>query len=200
MHDLVYPLWHTAYPNKDYDLIRELVPQFEEKMATLEQVSLPGILREKQTQWEDGRNRLRESFDALKAAADAHDHEGMLEQTEAFHMNYERLIRVLRPVVQELEAFHQEMYTLYHYYMPAYDLPKIRQTVDAMEVKLEALLSVKLPNRQSGKQVEFEQAVAELSLRVAALVQQLEKPSKAAVSKAIESVHTAYQSTVKIFE
>ena len=71
MHDLVYPLWHTAYPEKDYALIRELLPQFEEGMAALQQIPLPGILRDKADVWEEGRTKLKESFAALKAASDA---------------------------------------------------------------------------------------------------------------------------------
>lgn len=200
MHQLVYPLWHDAFPNKNYEMIGELVPQFEEGMAALEEVSLPGILREKQTQWEDGKGQLKESFAALKTATEAQDHEGMLEHTEAFHMLYERLVRVLRPVVQELEAFHQEMYRLYHYFMPAYDLDKIRETVTAMQEKLEPLRSVQLPSRLSERQDDFEQAIADLSQQVEALAEELEAPSKRAVNAAIEAVHTAYQGAESIFD
>jgi len=200
MHDLVYPLWHTAYPEKDYDLIRELLPGFEEHMTAVEQASLPGILREKETAWQEGKELLTDSFTALKEAAKADDRDEMLKQTETFHMNYERLVRVLRPLVGELEEFHQELYKLYHYYMPAYDLAKIREAVSAMEEKVEPLKGVQLPSRLSDRQSDFEEQVAELSRRVAALARQLENPSRNAVNQAIESVHTAYQNTEKIFD
>ena len=200
MHDLVYPLWHTAFPEKDYDLIHELVHQFEPGMATLEMIELPGILREKQAAWDEGWAQMKVSFAALQTAAEAQDEAGMLEHTETFHMDYERLVRVIRPLVPELDAFHQEMYKLYHYYMPAYDLEKIRETVAAMEMKLVALGEAELSSRLTDKQGDFDEAVVALATQVAALAELLNDPSKRAVTAAIESVHTAYANTEKIFD
>jgi hypothetical protein len=200
MHDLVYPLWHTAFPEKDFDLIHDLVHQFEPGMAVLDTLALPGILREKQAAWDEGLAKMKESFAALQAAAHADDEAGMLEHTEAFHMDYERLVRVIRPLVPELEAFHQEMYRLYHYYMPAYDLEKIRETVSAMEVKLTALGEAELPGNLADRQAEFDEAVATLAERVTALADQLGDPSRRAVNAAIESVHTAYAGAEAIFD
>jgi len=200
MHDLVYPLWHTAFPEKDYDLIHELVHQFDPGMAVLDTIKLPGILREKQAAWDEGWAKMKESFAALQTAAHADDEAGMLEHTEAFHMDYERLVRVIRPLVAELDAFHQEMYKLYHYYMPAYDLEKIRETVAAMEIKLVALGEAELSSRLTDKQGDFDEAVVALAAQVAALAEELNDPSKRAVTAAIESVHTAYANVEKIFD
>ncbi|MFC1629302.1 hypothetical protein ACFL3H_09370 [Gemmatimonadota bacterium] len=200
MHDLVYPLWHTAFPEKDYDLIAELVPQFEEGMTTLETIELPGILREKQAAWDEGYAQLKETYASLKTATDDMDQAGMLEHTETFHMDYEKLVRVIRPLVAELDAFHQEMYKLYHYYMPAYDLEKIREAVAAMEVRLVALGEAELSGNLAEKQADFDTAVTELAAQVAALAEQLNNPSKRAVTAAIEIVHTAYAGAEKIFD
>ncbi len=200
MHDLVYPLWHTAFPEKDYDMIHELAHQFYPGMAVLDTVKLPGILREKQAAWDEGLAKLKESFAALETAAHDHDEAGMLEHTETFHMDYERLVRVIRPLVPELEAFHQEMYKLYHYYMPAYDLDSIRETVAAMEERLVALGEAELSSRLTDKQGEFDEAVAALAAQVVALAEELNDPSKRAVTAAIEMVHTAYVDAEKIFD
>ena len=143
---------------------------------------------------------MKESFAALTNAAHDGDEAGMLEHTEAFHMDYEGLVRIIRPLVAELDAFHQEMYKLYHYYMPAYDLEKIRETVSAMDVKLVALGEAELSSRLTEKQADFDAAVVELAAQVAALAEQLNDPSKRAVTAAIETVHTAYANTEKIFD
>ena len=42
-------------------------------------------------------------------------------------MIYEGLVRIIRPPLPELEAVHQHLYGLYHYYGPGYDLEKIRE-------------------------------------------------------------------------
>jgi uncharacterized coiled-coil DUF342 family protein len=200
VHDLVRPLWHDAFPQKDYDAIKELIPQLEERLGAVEAVELPGILREKEDQWVERREKLMERFTALKAAAEDDDQDSMLGQTEAFHLAYESLVRVIRPVVPELDAFHQEMYKLYHYYMPAYDVEKIRETAVAMQEKLGALEAVQLPERLSDKQDDFHASVAELANQVQALARSLESPDRDGVNAAIESVHAAYQDTEKIFD
>ncbi len=126
LHEVVYPLWHTAYPGKDYAMIKELIPQAHELTAKLDKAALPGILRDKQPAWDKGKLELQHSLQALDAAIKANNEEEMLKQTELFHANYEKLVRTIRPLTKELDAFHQELYKLYHYYGPQYDLPQIQ--------------------------------------------------------------------------
>ena len=52
LHEVIYPLWHNAYPEKDYALIKELLPQAESLTAKLDAAKLPGILRDKQEAWD----------------------------------------------------------------------------------------------------------------------------------------------------
>lgn len=199
VHELMYPLWHDAFPNQDYDTIRELVPQFEPLLAAVEEVELPGILRDKQARWDEGKARMMASFKALQEAAEAHDHDGMLEHTEAFHMQYEGLVRVIRPVVPELEAFHQELYKLYHYYGPAGEMTRIGEAAAAMAEKLGPLSAASLPSRLAEKQGEFTSGVTELGQRVESLRQAVETGDEETVKAAIEAVHSAYESVEKLF-
>ncbi len=199
VHELMYPLWHDAFPNKDYDTIRELVPQFEPLLAAVEEVQLPGILRDKQARWDEGKARMMASFESLKQAAEAHDHDGMLQHTEAFHMRYEGLVRVIRPVVPELEAFHQELYKLYHYSSPAYDVARIGEAVAAMAERVEPLREATLPSRLAERQGEFAAGVTVLGEKVEALRQALETGDEETVKAAVEAVHSAYESVEKVF-
>lgn len=47
LHEVVFPLWHNAYPQKDYALIKELLPRADTLTAALDAAALPGILRDK---------------------------------------------------------------------------------------------------------------------------------------------------------
>ena len=199
VHELMYPLWHDAFPNRDFDTIRELVPQFEPLLTAVETVELPGILRDKQSRWDEGKARMMGSFQALKAAAEAHDHEGMLEHTEAFHMRYEGLVRIIRPVVPELEAFHQELYKLYHYYSPGYDVARITEAAAAMSERMEPLRAATLPSRLAERQADFAAGVAELGEKVEALRTALGEPDEETVKAAVEAVHSAYERVERLF-
>jgi len=105
-----------------------------------------------------------------------------------------------RGIVPELEAFHQELYKLYHYYNPANDEAKTRETVAAMVEKLEPLRAVTLPERLADRQGDFDVGVAALGEDVNALRAALDTGNREAVQAAVESVHSAYQAVEAIFD
>ena len=200
LHKVVYPLWHSAYAEKNYALIKELLPQADTLIAKLDEATLPGILREKQERWEGGKAYLKSVLKQLHNAADANSQEEMLKQTEAFHAAYERLVRTIRPIVPELEAFHQELYKLYHYYAPEYDLEQIRSVAAAMQGKIPALKEAQLPKRLADRQEGFQAAVKELEAEVNGLNGTVKSDVKEKILAAVEKVHVAYQRTEKLFD
>jgi hypothetical protein len=200
LHEVIYQLWHEAYPEKNYKLIKDLLPQADELTARLDAATLPGILRDKQAAWDEGKGKLKGSLAELHKAADANDEEGMLQQTEAFHAAFEGLVRTIRPVVPALDVFHQELYKLYHYYAPNYDLANIRAASLAMKERVPPLAESTLPKRLADRQEAFNGAVAVLSSAVDDLVKTAEKDDKDAILAAVENVHTAYAKTLKIFD
>jgi hypothetical protein len=176
------------------------VPQFQEGLTALGAAGLPGILQDKQADWESGIERLFQSYQTLRGAVDAGNEDEMLANTEAFHMNYEGLVRIIRPVVPELEAFHQHLYGLYHYYGPGYDLEKIQGAAEAMAEAVPPLQAAQLPERLAEHQESFGAAVSSLGDQVALLLAALQDPDRDQVEAAIEGVHSAYEAVEAIFE
>jgi hypothetical protein len=200
IHDVMVPLWHEAFPNQDYAAIGELTPRFQDLLAALDEAALPGILRDKQAEWDEGKLRLMEIYEDLRIAVETGNQEDMLGFTEAFHMGYEGLVRIIRPVVPELDVFHQHLYGLYHYYGPGYDVEKIRQAADGMAAALPPLQAAQLPARLSDRQPEFDAAVNALAAEVAGLQDILSGPDRESVEAAIEAVHTAYSTVEHLFD
>ena len=54
MHEVIMPMWHEAWPNKDYKALAALVPDIEKHVAAISKAELPGILRDKKAAWEAG--------------------------------------------------------------------------------------------------------------------------------------------------
>jgi hypothetical protein len=200
LHSVVYPLWHDAFPDKDYTLIKELLPEADSLTQKLDEAELPGILRDIKPDWDLGKDNLKSSLDALHRAVEENNQEDMLTQVEAFHSAFEKLIRLIRPVVPELEAFHQEMYKLYHYYMPSYEVSNIRLAVTSMQQKLEPLMEVQLPQRLAEKQGQFDAAVEELGTQLFNLSEVVKQEDIDLIKDAVEKVHTAYQKTEAVFD
>lgn len=200
LHEVVYPLWHTAYPEKDYALIKELLPQAEELAAKVEAAALPGILRDKQADWDLLKENLKTTLGSLREAVEADNQEDMLAQTEAFHAAYEKMVRTIRPVVKELDAFHQELYKLYHYHTPDFDIEKIRAATADMLEKITALKEVELPTRLADRQADFDTAVQDLDAACAELAEAVTGEDRETIEAAVEKVHTAYQNAEHIFD
>jgi len=200
VHEVMAPMWHEAFPAKDFGAIQAAVPEFETLLAALDTATLPGILQDKQAQWDEGKSRLMQSFQGLQEAAATGDEDGMLSFAEAFHMNYEAMVRIIRPVVPELDTFHQHLYGLYHYYGPGYDLGRIRQAAEALAQDIPPLQAAQLPSRLEDRQGDFEANVSELGNRVAHLLQVLENPNRDEVEAAIEGVHSAYEAVEGLFD
>jgi hypothetical protein len=199
VHEFMQPLWHDAFPSQDFEMIQELVPQFEPTLATLDAVELPGILQDKQEDWDQGKVALRAAYEGLQGAAEAGNEEEMLGYSETFHMAYEGLVRLIRPPAPEVDAFHQHLYGLYHYYGPGYDLEKIRAATEGMVAAIPPLQSLELPERFADHGPEYQSAVTGLSEAVDGLVAQLEDPRRDDVQAAINRIHDAYAEIEGIF-
>jgi len=199
VHDVMAPMWHDAFPARDITAIQGAVSDFEPLIAALDEAELPGILQDKQARWDEQKGLLMESFQGLRAAAEAGNEDQILAFAETFHMNYEGLVRIIRPVVPELETFHQHLYGLYHYYGPGYDLEKIQDAAEAMAASIPPLQAAQLPDRLADRQEEFETAVNALGDNVATLLVVLEDPSKEEVEAAIDAVHSAYEAVEGLF-
>jgi hypothetical protein len=200
MHKVVYPLWHTGYAEKNYALIKELLPRADTLVAALDAAKLPGILREKQEAWDAGKADLKSALSQLHDAAKADNQEQMLKQTEAFHAAFESLARTVHPVVPELAAFHQELYKLHHYYAPQYDLAKIREAAARMEEKAASLKEAKLPKRLTDRQEKYDAAVLKLEGAVKEFSATAKTDAKDKILAAEKKVHEAYQEIEKIFD
>ena len=200
-HDVIYQIWHEAWPARDTKMLTELIPDIEKDFAKLRSVSLPGILRDKQEAWTAGIEKMAVIIDTYKKTAVAKDQTALLKAAEDLHTQFENLVRLIRPVLKEIDHFHQELYMLYHYYLPEFDRQKIGDSAKEMITRLEAVKKAQLPARLKDKQQAFDQVNEDLSGALVALQQTIADESpKDQVTAAIESVHDKYQTLVAIFE
>jgi hypothetical protein len=200
-HEVIYTLWHDAWPKKDTELLKTLLPDLEKGYAKLAAKELPGILRDKEEKWNSFIKELGQSLQLFKTAIDNKDDETLLKEAENIHTFYEKLVRTIRPVLKEIDAFHQELYMLFHYYLPEYDLPKITQAAQNLKAKNAELLQASLPARLSKKETQFNEKRAALSNSVEHLVKLTEgEAPRDQIEQAIDELHTDYQNLEALFD
>ncbi len=200
-HTVIYKLWHTAWPKKDVNMLQSLTPEIEKGVQNVVSAKLPGILRDKAGKWQEGIVELKKSADDYKSAVEKKDSVSLLKQAEILHANYEKLVRVIRPVMPEVDQFHQELYLIYHYYMPEKNVEKIKSSSKILLEKMAAVKNGKLPKRLESKKESFDNSVAALEVEVKRLNEIIEKETQPKIiNDAVNSVHTKYQSLEKVFD
>jgi hypothetical protein len=199
-HEVIYPIWHTAYPEKDIAMLKSLVPQVNELAEKVYGAKLPGILRDKQAKYDAGLAEFRKSVGAYNAAAKGSDDKALLDAAETLHAKYEMLVRILRPVLKEMDDFHKVLYVVYHTDLPAKNWTAVRAAAPDLKAKAEAVTQAKLSARLEPKAEAFATASGELVKAATVLAGLGPKADGAAVEQAVLKLHSRYQELEKIFD
>ncbi len=199
-HEIIYPIWHTAYPEKDYQALREFVPEINRLASDLYGASLPGILRDKKAKWEAGLEELKKAVGDYNQAASGEDNEALLSAAETLHAKFEMMVRIIRPVLKEVDEFHKVLYIVYHKYLPDKEHDKIGAVSQDLVMKAEAITQAQLPQRLAAKSDQFSAAAQELVAAAKALENECKSNDPEAIEKAVNILHTKYQNLEKIFD
>jgi len=199
-HDVVYSVWHSAYPDKDYQAIRDAVPAFKEKMEVVNKAELPGFFREKKEDFEKKREALSMAVLDLEEKAKGIDNEALLKATENLHTAYEQLVRVLAPRVRELENFHLVLYPLWHEALPNKNFKAIIAAAPALQEKVDTLMKVELPAKSKNIAPQFIEKRKALKTSVDELVKACNKKDNKKIEEKLDKMHTAYQELDGVFE
>jgi hypothetical protein len=199
-HTVIRKLWHDAWPNKDYDALRVMLPDIRQRAEDVVQAELPGILRDKKSAWGEAVKELQAVVAEYAAAAEGADNQKLLDAAERLHAQFEKLVRTIRPPLAELDAFHVVLYKLYHYDMPANDLAAIKASVGQLKEPMTALNGASLPKRLESKQKEFAAARKKLSAAVERLVATVRSSNEARIKRAITDLHDRYQALAAVLD
>lgn len=200
-HDVIYIIWHEAYPNKDIDKLKGLVPDIKSWMEKINNAKLPGILRDKETKWKEGLVLFNKSADNYYAAAEENDTQKLLDAAEELHAKFEMMVRIIKPVIKEVDEYHKILYVIYHKYLPEKKYQDIKSVMDNLVSKAEAIVNATLPKRLESKKDIFDKNANDLLESTKSLKEILKTSSNTAdYDKAIEKTHTAYQLLESVFD
>lgn len=198
-HDVVYPIWHVAYPSKDYAALRSYVDDIEKGAQKIYEAKLPGILRDKQEMWDKGVDEFKVAVEEYKKIADEKNDEMMLKAAENLHTKYESLVRIIHPVLPELDQFHQVLYMIYHKYLPQEDYKQIYMVSDDLVNKAKALTNATLRTKDEKIQKDFKNYSAQLFHSTVKLREQLKSSNYETVKYGVEDVHRIYEKIESLF-
>ncbi len=192
-HDVIYPIWHTAYPEKDYDMLKSMVPDVNSGAEKVYSAELPGILQDKKDDWGKGVAQFRSSVEKYNQAMQGTNEDEMLSAAEELHSNFEMLVRLIRPVTKEVDEFHKVLYMIYHHYWPEKNREELNIAIDDLNLRAEELNNCVLPGWVSNKSEEIKEQSKKL-YEATNILRSLkdEEADDQEIEKAIEDVHDNY--------
>lgn len=199
-HDVIYLIWHEAYPNKDYEALRGYVNEINQQAAKVYDAQLPGILRDKEEKWKEGLVELKKAVDDYNITAEGSDDEQLLNAAETLHSKFEMMIRIIKPVLKEVDEFHKVLYVIYHKYLPEKDFDNIKAVSEDLQQKAVAITEAKPTKRIEPKIEQFNTAANELLTATNKLVEVCRSDDNTAIETAIDNVHTKYQKLESVFD
>ncbi|NOY05017.1 MAG: hypothetical protein GXO82_00025 [Chlorobi bacterium] len=199
-HEVIYVLWHQAWPSKDYQEMKELLPQVQEFVEKIEAYELPHQLHEKEGKWREAVAGLRQAAEDYKKAAAEDNDKALLNAVEDLHAQFEALTRVVRPKLRELEEFHTVLYYIYHYYMPEKNVEKLRSASLKLAERAQTLVDASLPRRLKDVEKEFRSAAGSLKQAADDLVKVAAGDDVAKMDEAVETVHSRYEEVVSVLD
>ena len=198
-HDVIYPIWHVAYPSKDYSALRSYAGDIDTGAQKIYEAKLPGILQDKQEMWDKGVDEFKVASEEYKKIAVGDDDEMLLKAAENLHSKFESLVRIIHPVLPELDQFHQVLYMIYHKYLPQENYQQIYLVSDDLVNKAETLSKVTLRTNDEKMQKPFETNTTQLLHACVKLREQLKSNNYETAKYGVEDVHRAYQKTEALF-
>ena len=199
-HEVIYPIWHTAYPEKNYGMLKEMVTDVNSGAEKIYSAELPGILRDKKEEWDKGVAKFRASVEEYNKAMQGTDEPEMLSAAEVLHSDYEMLVRIIRPVTKEVDEFHKVLYMIYHHYWPNRNKEELSKAIDDLDMRAGELANCVLPKWASDKAEPFaeqSQKLYESTKNLKALKDS--DADDAQIEKAIEDVHDNYVALEGLF-
>jgi hypothetical protein len=202
-HEVIYQIWHDAYPSKNVNALKGFVPQIKQSMDAVNNAKLPGILHDKQGDWNSQLKELNGSAEKYYSAAQGNDDQSLMNAAEDLHRNYEMMVRVIRPALKEIDAYHQTLYIIYHKLYPEKKYNEIAAMSGDLVSKANAIVTYpkdeRLKRRLGNDVAEFDASAKALYDASVALKRALEGTDEAKKDQAVQVVHSAYQKLDSLF-
>ena len=202
-HDVIYLIWHEAYPSKDIKALKSFVPDIKTAMTKINDAKLPGILRDKEGKWKDALIGFNKAADDYYKKGEGNNDQAMLDAAENLHSNFEMTVRVLKPVLKEVDEYHKILYVIYHKLYPDKKYNEISNMMDELINKADAITKVqeeKLKKRIPNKIDDFNKTSKDLYDATVSLKDEIKTNYASKIDKSVDYMHSKYQKLESVFD
>ncbi len=192
MHHVIYSMWHKAYPDKDFALLKSLYPNLHEQYRKLEDVTFPAEWPDREMHWKEALTKMNKTLQSYKKAGEEDDDQALLASARVLHDDFERLVRIVNPPIPEIDDFHKVLYHVYHDYLPEKNWEKIKESIPEFQEKMAAIIDITAPKWITDNADQFNEARRNLDQAVGNLSVLKKSNDEKQLEQAVQKLHEAY--------
>ncbi len=163
-HHLLAPVWHDAWPDKDYETLLAAGPKFEKLFEAIAEMS-PKLHSEKKVEtFNKNRTEFAEAVKKFAEACKAGDKEKAHELMPDLHDTFEMTASSLLPVhYPEFDGFIISFNLLNENHIPSNNIDGINGTVETLAAKVNGLNEKSIPTELQDNKAEILKDFAEIN-------------------------------------
>jgi hypothetical protein len=197
-HILIYKMWDTAYPAKDYSSLRGYAGEVKLYADKLYKAKLPGTLQINQELWNAGIKDLRNAVNEYIQICAGDNDNNLLAAVNVLYSRYEKLAEIVQPFLLAIGEFHLLLSTIYHSYLPDREYDKILFYAGRMKEKAEIISRTIIPKGLELRAEEIHTSTEQLLTAVKKLAAFDETSKGEEIELAIDDINTKYQDLTEL--
>jgi len=156
-HKIMAPVWHTAWPDKDYDALLAAGPKFKEAFAGIVKMEPTFKTKGCKKAFLKARDNFSKIIETYATAAEKGDKETVYDLMPKLHDAFEMTASTLLPVsYPEIEAVAATLKLIMETYLPKNNMEGIIGSTDTLLAKFESLTdTTTIPDELQEKKKEI---------------------------------------------
>jgi hypothetical protein len=199
-HDVMKPVWHVLIPEGNFAAIKELIPQFKEKVEKLQKAVLPTYYQHLEEKFTAKVNDLSAAVAEMETVAQNGNDSLFGVAVENVHTAFELMARTLSPRMPEIDQFHLVLYPLWHEALPKSDYVAIKNAMPALNAKMDTLMSASIPEKYN----DIEKPIVEKRLALKKSVDKLTASCNSGkddeIKNDLTAMHESFRALDEVFE
>jgi hypothetical protein len=202
-HKIIVSIFHDYIPKKDYDSMKNAVPQIESDVEAILNAKLPEILLEKQEKWNIAKDTLKKITADYIDAAMYSDEEKLLESAKRIHIQYEKMMRLVKPKAKNLDSLHILFHKIKNIIYSSKADDELKKIIPLLNIRKDSVMTihfkyrgkpdnVELKQKSEAKISAFEKMRLELEKDIDNFVNSIQLNDMENIKKCFENMHNKY--------
>jgi hypothetical protein len=202
-HKIIVSIFHDYIPKKDFEAMKNALPTIENDVEEICKSKLPEILSEKQNKWDIAKDTLKIIVAEYTDAAMYSDDDKLLIAAKRIHIQYEKMMRLIKPKAKNLDSLHILMHEIKNKLNISENSEELKKMIPLINLRKDSVMAIHFKYRGRADNIElkqkseakieaFEKMRLELEKEINNFINLLSSKDMENIRKSFEMMHNKY--------